>query len=294
MGRDSNIEWCDHTFNPWIGCAKVSEACRYCYAESWAKRYDRPVWGLTAPRQRTAVTTWAQPRRWHRDAQASGVRARVFCASLADVFEAREDLDPIRADLWRLIEECHGLDWLLLTKRPEEILRRVPALWLEPGGWPAHAWVGTTVEDQCAADARIPHLLAVPARVRFLSCEPLLGPVDLGAWDETEEWTEACSGCVSDCDEWGNECTTCPGHPRFAMRSRVQWVIAGGESGPQARPMDPAWARSLRDQCAESGVPFFFKQWGEWDAGGRRVGKATAARTLDGVIHNDVPRSAPC
>lgn len=276
---ETKIEWADYTFNPWIGCAKVSEACRHCYAEDWAKRYGRDgLWGPTAGRSRTS--TWGNPRKWHRarlrrlEASAEydpadwpGRRPRVFCASLADVFEARDDLDEMRADLWRLIEECYGLDWLLLTKRPEEIRRRVPAEWLEPGEWPAHVWVGATVEHQAAAEARIPHLLGVPAPVRFVSVEPMLGPVtlDLG----------------------------------------ISWVICGGESGRNARPMHPGWARNLRDQCVAAGVPFHFKQWGEWAPSSNgnytapmnfdgtqmwRVGKAAAGRVLDGRTWDEVPR----
>lgn len=275
MGEASKIEWTDHTFNPWIGCTKVSEACRHCYAETYADRYGIVTWGPSGTRKRTAASTWAEPRKWSRQAKAEGVKRFVFCASLADVFEARDDLDPIRADLWQLIEECDGLTWLLLTKRPDEIRRRVPAAWLEPGGWPEHVWIGASVESQDAADARIPHLLDVPARVRFLSMEPLLGPV-----------TVPLDG--------------------------IGWVIVGGESGAHARPMHPDWARSVRDQCAAANVPFFFKQWGEWavrprvDANaevwsgavgtGRmcfmgQVGKKAAGRLLDGVEHNGRPEA---
>lgn len=225
MSESTTIAWCDATFNPWSGCAKVSEGCRFCYAATLPPGMRRhATWGLGTERVHASESYWAQPVAWDRKAAKAGVRLKVFCASTADVFEARADLDPMRERLWRLIGETPNLTWLLLTKRPDRM-----AAWFRErvGGfrWPRNAWAGTTVENQAAADARVPHLLRVPAAVRFLSCEPLLGPVKL--------------------------------------RSKISWVIAGGESGPRARPSHPAWFRSLRDQCAAAGVPFFFKQWGE-------------------------------
>lgn len=317
MGEGSRIEWTDHTFNPWIGCTKVSEACRHCYAETYADRYQIATWGPGGTRKRTAESTWAQPRKWSRQAKAEGVKRFVFCASLADIFEARDDLDPIRADLWRLIEECDGLTWLLLTKRPEEIRRRVPAAWLEPGGWPAHVWAGTSVEDQPAADTRIPHLLGVPAPVRFLSMEPLLGPVDLGKlWPMC--WSHPARMTLAEARANGSA-KLAPQKLAHRDARRIDWVIVGGESGPGARPMHPAWARSVRDQCAAAKVPFHFKQWGEWAplndgpdeqpdqrlgaiGDGRmrinpfrqtmgRIGKKAAGRLLDGAEHNERPEA---
>lgn len=238
MGESSKIEWTDHTFNPWI-----------------------VTWGPSGTRKRTAVSTWAEPRRWNRQAKAEGVKRFVFCASLADVFEARDDLDPIRADLWQLIEECDGLTWLLLTKRPDEIRRRVPAAWLDPGGWPVHVWVGTSVEDQAAADTRIPHLLGVPAPVRFLSMEPLLGPVDLTCATDRAGVLDGEGAPLFDALRGA---TYWPDGDHGANINGIGWVIVGGESGAHARPMHPEWARSVRDQCAAANVPFFFKQWGEW------------------------------
>lgn len=313
---ETKIEWADYTFNPWIGCAKVSEACRHCYAEEWARRYKREgLWGPTAGRART--TTWGDPRQWHRarlrrlEASAEydppdwpGPRPRVFCASLADAFEARDDLDPIRADLWTLIEECHGLDWLLLTKRPEEIQRRVPAAWRGPGGWPDHVWVGTTVENQEAAERRIPHLLGVPAPVRFLSVEPMLGPVDLGMVRDRPGILDGEGAPYFDALRGS---TYWPDGEHGVAIQAVNWVICGGESGQRAGPMHPEWARNLRDQCVAAGVPFFFKQWGEYapsPAGNHlapmslhgdtrlwRVGKAIAGRNLDGRTWDEVPRA---
>lgn len=238
MGKDSKIEWTHHTFNPWIGCVKVSPGCAHCYAEAQNKRWGRDLWGSAKPRQITSDAYWKQPHAWNADAEAAGERKRVFCASMADVFEDREDLIEQRARLWCLIAATPALDWLLLTKRPENLLRMVP--WMASDGKPwSNVWLGTTCEDQRRADERIPHLLQVPAVVRFLSCEPLLGPVSIAPHLEINMRTEP-------------------------ITVNIDWVIAGGESGHGARPMHPGWARSLRDQCEEFGVSFFFKQWGEW------------------------------
>lgn len=268
MAETTGIEWADHTFNPWIGCTKVSPACDHCYAEDWARRH-RPKAGLwQGSRQRTTPDYWKQPLKWNREAAAfraaHGRAPMVFCASLADVFDNQVP-DEWRRDLWALIEATPDLIWLLLTKRPQNIAKMVPwpiAL-CEP--WP-NVWFGTTVENQAEADRRIPHLLSVPAAKRFLSCEPLLGPVDLTldglvclacphcAEEGYTEWDTGayvCGRCESTGkgDEWG-----------------IDWVISGGESGREARPSHPDWFRKLRDQCAAAGVPFLFKQWGEWSS----------------------------
>lgn len=178
MGENSRISWTNHTFNPWVGCQKVSPGCTHCYAESQMHRYGREVWGPTAPRERTTEGNWKKVMTWDRAAGAAGERARVFCASLADVFEARDDLDPVRKDLFELIMRTKNLDWLLLTKRPEEMVRRAPKAWRD--GWPEHVWAGTTMESQEWWDKRFKDLLAVPAAVRFVSIEPIVGPVDMG------------------------------------------------------------------------------------------------------------------
>lgn len=226
MGSTTAISWTDHTFNPWWGCQRVSPGCEHCYAEAFAKRVGSKVWGKAAPRRFFGDKHWAEPLRWNRAAEAAGQRRRVFCASMADVFEDRPDLNAPRARLFNLIDSTPWLDWQLLTKRPENVAHLVPELWRR-GGWPPNVWLGTTVEDQRRAEERIPRLLDHPAAVRFLSCEPLLGAVDL-----TRE----------------------PTH--------IDWVIVGGESGPKHRPLDLGAARSLRDQCVSAGVPFFFKQVG--------------------------------
>lgn len=241
MGKNSAIEWTHHTFNPWLGCAKVSPGCANCYAETLMdKRMGRVQWGVDGTRVRTSDAYWRQPLKWNREAWKIG-RRRVFCASLADVFEDRPELSPWRTDLFALINATPHLDWLLLTKRPENVIEMV--VWEAPGcKLPDNAWIGVSVENQEQADKRIPLLLTIPARVRFLSMEPLLGPVDLA--EQGHGWLFV--------DELAN-----------GKRTGIHWVIVGGESGPHARPMHPDWARAIRDQCQAAGVLFFFKQWGE-------------------------------
>jgi protein gp37 len=268
MGENSNIEWCDHSFNPWEGCQKVSPGCDHCYAEARDKRFTGgQLWGPHAPRRRTSPANWRKPLAWNKAAEAAGKRARVFCASLADVFDNHDSIEnEWRHDLWRLIHATPHLDWLLLTKRPQNIRRYLPdqlGLGFHPQHW-GNGWqnvcLGTTVENQTEADRRIPHLLATPAAVRFLSCEPLLGPVDLTRF----LWIGP---------EGGIDFSYTP-------RQFLHWVICGGESGPGARPMHPSWARSLRDQCQAAGVAFHFKQQGEWSWGGFQpeTGSATPER----------------
>jgi len=268
MGELSKIEWTTHTFNPVIGCQKVSPGCQFCYAEEMMdKRYGKAKWGPQGTRVVTSEANWKQPLKWNRDAEKAGERARVFCASLSDVFEDRPEWNEPRARLFDLIRQTPALDWLLLTKRPASILSHLQyafthvemsyeatlmvAQWLK-GNPPANVWLGTSVENQDAADERIPHLLQVPAAVRFLSCEPLLGPVDLRNVAKTQF-------CETDCLK-GFRYT-----PYQQVKTeKIHWVICGGESGPNARAMHPDWARSLRDQCNAAGVAFHFKQWGEW------------------------------
>lgn len=251
--ENSKIEWTDHTFNCWIGCTKVSEACRLCYAKTLADdRFGWAPWGAGKPRVRTSAEYWKQPLRWNRRATAQGRRARVFCASLADVFDA-EVPQEWRDDLWALIRITTGLDWLLLTKRPENIT--LPANW--GSGW-ANVWLGVTAENQRRADERLPVLLAIPSVVHFASCEPLLEHLDLSAY----------------------------------LGLGLDWVIAGGESGHGAGRMHPAWARDLRDQCVAANVPYFFKQWGDIDEAGTWVGKKRAGRELDGRTWDEFPTPA--
>lgn len=343
MTAQSKIEWTDSTFNPWIGCTRVSPACDHCYAEAqMATRMGRVEWGAGKPRSRTSAAYWRQPLRWnarsfwrcdtcgwrgegpHLDGlldegavrelcpqcwpalvAAKPARRRVFCASLADVFD--NEVDPVwRADLISLIGMTPNLDWLLLTKRignAAAMLKEAKDYWAfsdRPGKDWQNVWLGATICNQAEADRDIPKLLAVPAAKRFLSIEPMLGPVDLMPMFEHRADAHSDTG--------------------------IDWIICGGESGPHARPMHPDWVRSLRDQCAAAGVPFLFKQWGEWaprgpesmgyplvdsvprirltnrgengqDLGAKggehcwmqRAGKHAAGRLLDGVEHNGVP-----
>lgn len=249
MAENSKIEWCDHTFNPVVGCTKVSPACDHCYAEGWAKRAGRAeLWNGT--RSRTSAANWAKPVKWQLDAMKKGVRYRVFCASLADVFDNQWEREW-RDDLWQLIRATPNLDWQLLTKRPQNIAKMLPGDWGD--GWP-NVWLGTTVENQAEADRRIPHLLAVPAKVRFLSCEPLLERVTLLEF------------LYKNLDVTGKFRTHRGKRQMQFVHNgsfgKMHWVICGGESGSQARPMDLIWAEMLRDQCAAAGVPFFMKQMG--------------------------------
>lgn len=255
MGDATKIEWADMTFNPWVGCTKVSCGCDRCYAESWAKRAGDPeLWA--GERRRTSAANWQQPIKWNRQAVAAGKRARVFCASLADVFDNKAER-RWRNDLWHRIEQTPWLDWLLLTKRPQNIAKMLPGpeTGVQPwgDGWP-NVWLGTTAENQDEADRRIPHLLATPAAVRFVSAEPLLGPVDF------VRWLPICRVTTS----YPDRETTEELRPSKKDGPHLDWIIVGSESGPGARPMHPDWARSIRDQCIAGGVPFFFKQWGEW------------------------------
>jgi protein gp37 len=232
--KNSGIQWTTHTFNPWIGCHKVSPGCKHCYAEAQDKRWKKGRWGLKAPRDLTSPSYWKQPARWNAEAAAAGRRDRVFCASLADVFEDREELVPWRLRLFELIKGTPALDWLLLTKRPENIDRLWPYRDEGPGfiRWP-NIWLGTTVEDQEHAELRVRKLASVPAKVRFLSVEPMLGPIDLDRCGIAAQF--------------------------------MHWIICGGESsqgGAKARPFDADWARDLMAQARARRIPFFMKQMG--------------------------------
>lgn len=270
MGKFSKIEWTHHTFNPWWGCVKVSPACKHCYAETWAKRVGSNVWGRKAPRRFFSDKHWNEPIKWNREAELHGERHRVFCASMGDVFERRADLNPHRARLWNLIDNTPWLDWLLLTKRPQNIKTYMP--WKNI---PDNIWLGMTAETQRFFDERIDNLLAIGTKVHFLSCEPLLGFIDISEH----------------------------------IKCGIDWVIAGGESGCNSRPMNPDWVKNLRDQCVQANIPFHFKQWGHWSPNDvpntqkhvkqvtldnnqvimYGVGKNAAGRYLDGEEWNQLP-----
>lgn len=364
MADNSKIEWTDATFNPWIGCTKVSPACDHCYAEVSTPSRTRSVeWGAGKPRQRTSPGNWNLPLRWNRQpfAQCSdcgwrgewpktdagnrgacpacdegalvGARRRVFCASLADWLDNEVPVEWL-ADLLDLIRRTPNLDWLLLTKRIGNWEARLTAahqhvvktmgggtaeyrdrplwalgMWIQD--WlaskaPANVWIGATICNQAEAERDIPKLLRVPAAVRFLSIEPMLGPIDFykasAAWSNTNH-------------PWR-------GTP---ILHGIDWIICGGESGAKAketRMLHPEWARVLRDQCARGGVAFLFKQWGnwypidawqpwdrspqdairvdgskidpeEWHDDGQRfkfIDKKLAGRQLDGIEHNGYPK----
>lgn len=283
MAESTAIAWTDHTFNPWQGCEKVSPACDHCYAETLSKRVGHPErWGADGERAVTSDAYWRNPFKWDAKAAAAGRPALVFCASMADVFEGRRDLNEPRARLWDLIEATPHLIWLLLTKRPENVEHMVPARWLGPvslGGnaeWPRNAWLGATVENQEQANARIPKLFDIGARVpvRFLSCEPLLGPIDLTVPSMGFHTVRGVLGDdYHDRTRWEN------------IGRALNWVIVGGESGGGFRALDVDHARSLRDQCARAGVPFFFKQHGGITA-------KTGGHMLDGDVIQQFPAQA--
>lgn len=236
---ETSIEWADYTWNPWRGCSKVSEGCKFCYAEAMSKRNPSVlgIWGDSGTRVIASESYWKQPLKWDRQAKADGVRRKVFCASLADVFEDRPELIEPRLRLWSLIDHTPNLDWLFLTKRPQHLTNawqhqhNQEMLPWERNPW-KNVWLGTSLENQEAADERILHLVETRTAMRFLSCEPLLGPIDLRPFFFTTADHARC------------------------------WVIVGGESGPNARPCELAWIRSIVQQCRAASVPCFVKQLG--------------------------------
>jgi protein gp37 len=294
MTANSKIEWTDHTFNPWIGCTKVSPACDHCYAErSTPARAMKVMWGAKEERHRTAPSTWKQPMAWNRAHDAffaeHGRRQRVFCASLADVFDNQVPPEW-RADLFELIRTTPNLDWQLLTKRPQNIVRMVGESGAVAGNGmrylPENVWLGTTAEDQKRADHNIIHLLRAKAKlgasVAFLSCEPLLEEIRLWLlkaydFEEDPEGAEVypLTGlyAVPDCDWKG---------------PKLDWVIVGGESGPGARPLQLDWVRSIVGQCRAAGVPVLVKQLGRTvlDDGMSSPGE----HWPQGIVREPIPR----
>lgn len=276
MSENTGIEWTDATFNPWIGCTRVSPACDHCYAAvSTPARALSIEWGPGQQRHRTSANNWKQPLRWERGYGFFNAghrrRRRVFCASLADWLDNEVPIEWL-VDLLDLIRRTPNLDWLLLTKRignwklrlsaaadyaEDETSDRAEELFQWIDDWancslpPTNVWFGATVVNQDEADRDIPKLLQTPARVRFLSCEPLLGPLDLSRIKIPAAHSPPFFGHSL--------------HEFRGFSGCLNWIIAGGESGSGARPMHPDWIRSLRDQCQAAGVPFFFKQWGEWE-----------------------------
>jgi len=253
--ENTKIEWADHTCNFWIGCTKVSPACDHCYAERNAGRFGHAKWGKDEARRITIAAYWRQPLRWNRDALAAGRPARVFCGSEMDFMERNPQVAEARQQAFRVMEATPNLDWLLLTKRPQEYEKFLPQAWLAAPR--PNVWLMTTVES-AEYLWRIEAMMRAPAAVYGLSLEPLLGPLRL---------------------------------PKaFLDLGQRSWVIVGGESGPGSRPTQPDWARSLRDQCIEARVPFHFKQWGQHDAQLVKLrSKHDSGRELDGRTWDQLP-----
>lgn len=356
MSKNTNIEWTDHTINFWWGCHEVSPACTNCYARDWAgfsskKLFGTKVlWGKGKPRAERLEKARAEAMALNNQATKKGVQYRIFANSMSDWLDDEVEVKWLE---WLLdtILWTPNLDWQLLTKRPENFRKRltlcVPTFtnsdlrrswveeWISGEAIPPNVWIGTTVEDQIRAEQRIPELLGIPARVRFLSCEPLLGALDLekialpDKCDSCDAPTyfNTFSGdicCGSGCNGLRDGC-----HHGAHLINSIDWVICGGESGQKARPIHPDWVRSLRDQCQEHQIPFFFNQWGKWfpfldvekdDSDGRAdyawfkregyrihnlaggfgfhgdrvhvmqpMDKGKAGRMLDGVEHSEIP-----
>lgn len=325
MADVTKIEWTDATWNAWWGCQSVGPGCDHCYAEALDKRTGGAHWGARATRRRTSDTNWNAPLKWQRAAAKFeaqyGRHRRVFCGSMMDIMDNAVPIEWSHEAFAR-IEECDRIDWQLLTKRVGNVSKRVPDHWTSRNGWPRHVGLMVTVVNQEEASRDIPKLLDLKAEYGIpwvgLSCEPLLGPIDLsrahGVNDLPTGFLPVDFGAVT-------------------MIEGIDWVIAGGESGPHARPSSIQWYRSLRDQCAAAGVPFLFKQWGEWHPAGAvrsetpgrfaygdyehdpshmiltdhyprqftmfgarsvvcRIGKKAAGRLLDGIEHNGFPEAA--
>ena len=252
MAENTSIEWTEHSFNPWEGCVKVSPGCKHCYAQQMNKRFGGNNWGPDSARLKRKEDYWKKAIHWNAKAQKDGARMRIFLGSMMDFLEDRPDVVAERKRTCGLIEQTPNLDWLMLTKRPENARKLLPAKWFSSRvSWPANLWFGTTMENQQMAETRMRHLLAVPAPVHFISAEPLLGAIDFLT---------------------------------IANFIHVDWVIVGGESGPWARPMHSDWVRQIRNQCDSAGVNFFFKQWG-----GKN--KKKAGRELDGRTWDEFPET---
>lgn len=263
-----------YTFNPWIGCTNVSPGCDHCYAEARMDTWlGKAKWGPGQERVRTSKHNWGEPERWNKRAEAEGVRRKVFCASLADVFD--NEVDPQwRADLFALIDATPHLDWLLLTKRignGRAMLDDVSnALALRGTGapWPPrpNVWLGATVVNQEEADRDITKLLATPAAVRFLSIEPILGEINIEKWLHTGR-CRAVGGsgpfrCGLPAEHDGEHSAFIETGATWFDHPPIDWVIVGGESGPKARPTDVAHIRSIVRQCQAAGTRVFVKQLG--------------------------------
>lgn len=291
MAEHSSIEWTDATWNVIVGCSRVSKGCENCYAERLAGgrlKHTESRKGLTRETSHGPVWTgetrlvekWLdQPLRWSRP-------RRIFVCAHGDLFHDSVSNEQI-AVVFAVMAAAPRHTFQVLTKRPERAVQWFHWFkWLPEDDdasagvfsprlmnvdWPLpNVWIGTSIEDQKTADERIPYLLEIPAAVRFLSAEPLLGPIDLRDWFDAGHETGGPAGWVGD-------------------PIGIQWIIVGGESGPNARPMKSEWARQIRDDCEEANVPFFFKQWGAYGEDGVKRSKKANGRLLNGVTHDGMP-----
>lgn len=296
MGETTAISWCDHTFNPWIGCMKVSPACDGCYAEAMMdKRYGRVQWGApgqgAGTRVRTSAGYWRQPHRWNKWLEADGQRRFVFCSSLADVFDNQIPAQW-RADLFETIRATPNLVWLLLTKRPQLIVDMCD----DAGGLPPNAALGTTAEDQKRWDTNIGELVnakaVTGALFSFASCEPLLGPINPRRAVVTRSMMRHFTWYASRHEFFD------PIHPRQDPRFRLDWIITGGETdqgGHKARPSHPTWFTAFRDACADTGTPYHHKQNGEWAVASEENGHFDHSMDRNGAVwvHRDGVVTSP-
>lgn len=312
MGEQTAISWCQHTFNPWVGCQKISPACDGCYAARLMdERLHRVEFGGpgkgVGTRSLTSEANWKEPLRWNRQAAALGIYPFVFGGSLMDPFDKHVPARWRRRYFDEVIRPTKHLVWLLLTKRPQLIID----LSEEAGGLPENVALGTTAEDQERWDQNIGDLVNAKAmtgaRFAFASCEPLLGPINPRKARVTRSMMRHFTWSASG-HEWFD-----PIHPRQDPRFKLDWIITGGETDQgahKARPWNPQWARDIRDDCEATGTPFHHKQNGEWVSvsevegfGGeefftfddgrtvRKVGRRHSGRAIDGVVHDAFPDS---
>lgn len=254
MSEKTGIAWCDSTWSPWWGCVEVSPECANCYARELDAKYGgktKPHWGASGPRRLMSDGHWKQAEAWDRAGWKTGNRKRVF-PSMCDPFEKHPALDVERERFWQLVDRG-GIVWLLLTKRPENVLVMVPHEWLQ--SWPENVHLGFTAGAQRQFDERWPYVREIPARVLFLSYEPALGPIDIS--EATRGWyAEAQHDCHGDDEACARRC---PIEVQVESRCLSQ-VIVGGESGPKRREMDLSWLESIARQCDEAKVALFVKQ----------------------------------
>lgn len=273
MGLESNISWCDHTINLWWGCQKVSPGCKFCYADVFSKRTGRgELWGPPAHSERMIVkSAFNTLAKIAKIAAATGETQRVFVQSMSDIFEDMQGnhphIDAVRDKAFGLMPFYTGIDFLLLTKRPENVKRFVPKEWLT--NWPDNVLLGISAENQPGLEKRLSHALSIPAR-RFLSCEPLLSGLDIG---------QAIANSLG---------IDIPSSSEIDLSGLLHWVIVGGESGMDkgVRPMNPAWVDGIYDWCKTTDTPFFFKQWGRYIGLGKNTSVDKTIRRT--VVYGDV------